>query len=157
MKKEKEDLDSMGLPPPIYNGDTVYWLPMYRTSRQVPWGYKEDPNNREWWLPVPEELEALEKAKEFLSQYSLRTVSEWLTEETGRYISHVGLDKRIKTERARRSNFRRSQKLAERFYRAYEETKKLEEKVFGRRKVEAGTSIPEPTPAGTNPRSSDPG
>ena len=66
-----------------------------RKARTIPFGYKlaEDTNYIE---PIESELEALEKAKEYLKTCSYREVAEWLHRTAGRYISHVGLRKRIK-------------------------------------------------------------
>ena len=66
-----------------------------KRSRTVPFGFKlsEDANYLE---SIELELEALEKAKEYLKTCSYREVAEWLHRTTGRYISHVGLRKRIK-------------------------------------------------------------
>ena len=66
-----------------------------KRSRTIPFGFKlsEDANYLEL---IESELEALEKAKEYLKTCSYREVAEWLHRTTGRYISHVGLRKRIK-------------------------------------------------------------
>ena len=65
-----------------------------RKARTIPFGYKlaEDTDYIE---PIESELEALEKAKEYLKTCSLREVAIWLTKKTGRYISYVGLRKRV--------------------------------------------------------------
>ena len=68
-----------------------------RKARTIPFGYKlaEDTDYIE---PIESELEALEKAKEYLKTCSLREVAIWLTRKTGRYISYVGLKKRVKRD-----------------------------------------------------------
>ena len=68
-----------------------------RKARTIPFGYKlaEDTDYIE---PIESELEALEKAKEYLKTCSLREVAIWLTKKTGRYISYVGLRKRVKRD-----------------------------------------------------------
>ena len=65
-----------------------------RTSSTVPFGYKlsEDTNYIE---PVEEELDALKEAKEYLNNCSYREVARWLTQKTGRSITHTGLRKII--------------------------------------------------------------
>lgn len=80
------------------------WLPIPRISRIVPWGYEEDPEDRDTLLPIPFELDALERAKKYIvsGQYSYRNVADWLSHETGRRISHTGLKKRIENERKRK-------------------------------------------------------
>jgi hypothetical protein len=82
-------------------------------------------------LPIPRELRALEKAKEYLQQYSYREVSLWLEKQTGRSISHVGLKKRIDSEQ---SNKRRSATLREwarRYKKAIEQAEKIERERLG--------------------------
>jgi len=80
-------------------GESGEWYPIIRVGRHVPFGYKQDEEDIDLLLPIPEELELLEKAKLFLQEYSLRQVAKWLTQQSGRYISHVGLDKRVRIGR----------------------------------------------------------
>ena len=70
-----------------------------RKARTIPFGYKlaEDPDYIE---PIESELKALEEAKEFLKTCSYREVAIWLTRKTGRYISYVGLRKRVARDTA---------------------------------------------------------
>ena len=65
-----------------------------RKARTIPFGYKlsEDTNYIE---PVQEELDALKEAKEYLNNCSYREVARWLTQKTGRTITHTGLKKII--------------------------------------------------------------
>ena len=65
-----------------------------KKARTIPFGFKqsEDPNYLE---PVREELDALRQAKEYSKTCSLRETAQWLHRKTGRYISHVGLRKRL--------------------------------------------------------------
>jgi len=65
-----------------------------RKSRTIPFGYKlaEDTDYIE---PIQFELEALEEAKNFLKTCSYREVAIWLSAKTKRYISYVGLRKRV--------------------------------------------------------------
>ena len=70
--------------------------PVVRVGTHVPFGYKQDPDDQDILLPIPEELELFEKAKKFLKQYSYREVAAWLSTQSERYISHVGLYKRVK-------------------------------------------------------------
>jgi hypothetical protein len=82
------------------------WEPIIRTSRTIPFGYREDDHNPYLLLPVENELIALEKAKRYLRQYSSREVAQWLTEATGREISHMGLRKRIRNDRSKQNKKR---------------------------------------------------
>ena len=65
-----------------------------KRARTIPFGFKQssDPNYLE---PVKEELDALNQAREYSKTCSLRETAQWLHRKTGRYISHVGLRKRI--------------------------------------------------------------
>ena len=65
-----------------------------KKARTIPFGFKQsqDPNYLE---PVREELDALKQAKEYMKTCSLRETAQWLHRKTGRYISHVGLRKRL--------------------------------------------------------------
>jgi len=65
-----------------------------RRARTIPFGFKQS-DNPDYIEPVKEELEALEQAKKYLKTCSLRETAQWLHRKTGRYISHVGLKKRV--------------------------------------------------------------
>jgi hypothetical protein len=110
------------------------FLPIPRIARTIPFGYIEDEEDNEQLLPVPRELRALEKAKEYLQQYGYREVSNWLATQTGRSISHTGLKKRIESEQ---SNKRRSATLrqwAERYKAAISKAEEIERTRLGARK-----------------------
>tara|TARA_R110000803_G_scaffold157228_3_gene221679 strand:- start:1055 stop:1501 length:447 start_codon:yes stop_codon:yes gene_type:complete len=110
------------------------FLPIPRIARTIPFGYKEDPEDNEQLLPVPRELRALEKAKEYLKQYSYREVSNWLTAQTERNISHMGLKKRIDSEQ---SNKRRATTLrhwANRYKEAISKAEAIERSRLGARR-----------------------
>ena len=66
-----------------------------KLSRVIPFGFKES-EEQGFIESIPVEIEALDKAKNYLKTCSYREVAEWLHRKTGRYISHVGLRKRIK-------------------------------------------------------------
>ena len=65
-----------------------------KKARTIPFGFKqsEDINYIE---PIKEELDALRQAREYSKTCSLRETAQWLHRKTGRYISHVGLRKRL--------------------------------------------------------------
>ena len=84
-----------------------------KRARTIPFGFKQsqDPNYIE---PVKEELQALDQAKDYLKNCSLRETASWLHRKTGRYISHVGLKKRIErsgTSEAQENNSKESQEV----------------------------------------------
>ena len=84
------------LPKPVEVDGEYEWQPVVRVGRHVPFGYRQDPNDCDILLPIPKELELFEKAKKFIKQYSYREVAAWLSTQSERYISHVGLYKRVK-------------------------------------------------------------
>ena len=55
------------------------WVAIPRIARTTPFGYKVDPENDHILRPIPRELDALEKAKQHLKQYSYRQVANWLS------------------------------------------------------------------------------
>ena len=65
-----------------------------RKSRVIPFGYKVD-NTEKLLIPILFELDALEEAKNYLKTCSYREVAKWLHRKTNRYISYVGLKKRV--------------------------------------------------------------
>ena len=81
--------------------------------------------------PILHELEALELAKKHLKQYSLREVAQWLTRQTGRSISHMGLKKRIDIERKRKKTVAIKRSLAQRLAQTLQEIENLETQKVG--------------------------
>jgi hypothetical protein len=65
-----------------------------KKARTIPFGFKQS-QDPEYLEPVKEELDALRQAKEYSKTCSLRETAQWLHRKTGRYISHVGLRKRL--------------------------------------------------------------
>jgi hypothetical protein len=82
-------------------------------------------------LPIEHELDALELAKRHLKQYSYRAVANWLSKETGRYISHMGLKKRIEVEQRRKKAATIKRKLAQWLQETLQEIEKLETQGVG--------------------------
>ena len=119
------------LPQPTDIKEDDEWISIPRIARTIPFGYKQDENDKDLLLPIPTELELLEKAKKFIKQYSYRQVADWLTTQTGRKISHVGLIKRIKIEQKRKSEASTQRYLAERYKEALQKAEKLEAKIGG--------------------------
>ena len=107
------------------------YYPIVRVGRHVPFGYEQDETDSQLLQPIPEQLEMLETAKSYLAEYSLRMVAQWLSRESGRYISHVGLFKRVNIEQQRRNaaqSYRGYERLAKE---AAEKAKKLEDNRLG--------------------------
>lgn len=121
------------LPPPEDNGDEYVWYPVVRVGRTIPFGYEQDQEDQDILLPVPEELELLEEAKKYLKRYSSREVAAWLSEQSGRYISHTGLLDRVKLEARRKTQVADARYWAERYREAAEKADKLEKQRIGAR------------------------
>ena len=51
------------------------WVRIPRVARTIPFGYEEDPTDKDFLLPIKDELDALEQAKKHLQQYSYREVA----------------------------------------------------------------------------------
>jgi len=68
---------------------------MRRSSSTIPFGYKLSESDNQMLEPVQEELQMLDKILPMVKDktISLREGSMWLTHETGRSISHMGLKK----------------------------------------------------------------
>mgnify|MGYP003148708920 CR=1 FL=1 len=85
-----------------------------RISKVIPFGFKESEDHGFLEL-IPSEIEALDEAQNYLKTCSYREVAEWVHRKTGRYISHVGLRKRIKdgtTTQAKAKTESESQKIS---------------------------------------------
>lgn len=136
------------LPKPIDHGDHFEWKPVVRAGRIMPFGYKEDPNDPDVLLPIPEELELLEQAKKHLKKYSYRAVAAWLSEQSGRPISHVGLYKRIKLEYKRKTEAANQRYFAEKYKAALEKAERLEAKIGG---ISTRTPSADSSSSGSNP------
>jgi len=100
-------------------------------TKKVPFGYEVHPENDKRLVPIESELDALEVAKRHLKQYSYRAVAQWLTKETGRYISHMGLKKRVDIEQRRRKAATIKRKLAKWLEETLAEIEKLETEGVG--------------------------
>ena len=71
----------------------------HRKTSTIPFGYKLDDSNTKILHPIPEELEAYRKAKDYLQSCSYREVATWLSAKTGRKISAQGLRKKVLGEK----------------------------------------------------------
>jgi hypothetical protein len=114
------------LPQPLDIKDEVTWSPIPRIARTLPFGYVQDEQDPDLLQPVQNELDKLEMARDYLKQYSYREVANWLTTQTGRYISHVGLTKRVANERQRKNQARSIRKWAEYAEKAIAKAKEIE-------------------------------
>ena len=107
------------------------WVAIPKISRTIPFGYEVDPEDEGILLPIADELDKLEMAKNYLKQYSYREVANWLTKHTGRTISHVGLMKRLKNERRRKNKVASLRRWANYAQKAVAKAKEIEAKGIG--------------------------
>ena len=121
-----KSLGKWKLPQPLDVKEDVEWLAIPRIARTLPFGYVQDEKDPDLLQPVQNELDKLEMARDYLKQYSYREVANWLTTQTGRYISHVGLRKRVANERQRKNQARSIRKWAEYAEKAIAKAKKIE-------------------------------
>jgi hypothetical protein len=91
------------LPQPTDIKEENEWVQIPRIARTVPFGYKQNEEDPDILDPIPIELDLLEKARQHVNQYSYREVANWLSTNSDRYISHVGLRKRLQNERKRKN------------------------------------------------------
>ena len=85
-----------------------------KRARTIPFGFKQS-QDPEYLEPIKEELDALRQAKEYSKTCSLRETAQWLHRKTGRYISHVGLKKRLErnsTTQAQENSSTESQEVS---------------------------------------------
>jgi len=138
------------LPKPIKT-NKKQWHKIVRLTKKIPYGYELDSDNDKLLVPVEHELEALELAKRHLRQYSYRAVAQWLSKETGRYISHMGLKKRIEVEQRRRKASITKRKLAKWLEETLSEIEKLETQGVGAYSEACGSQNPPDSSTGSSP------
>ena len=119
------------LPQPTDIKEENEWVQIPRIARTVPFGYKQNEEDPDILDPIPIELDLLEKARKYLIQYSYREVANWLSTNSGRYISHVGLRKRIANERQRKNQAASLRKWSSYAEKAIAKAKALEEERTG--------------------------
>ena len=119
------------LPQPTDMKEEEEWVAIPKIARTVPFGYVVDENDPDVLQPVKLELDLLEQARAYTRQYSYRQVANWLTKNSGREISHVGLMKRLKNERQRKNKVTSLRKWAEYAEKAINKAKEIEESRTG--------------------------
>ena len=119
------------LPQPTDIKEENEWVQIPRIARTVPIGYKQNEEAPDILDPIPTELDLLEKARQHVNQYSYREVANWLSTNSNRYISHVGLRKRLQNERQRKNQVASIRKWAEYAETAIAKAKALEEERTG--------------------------
>ena len=119
------------LPQPTDIKEQDEWVQIPRIARTVPFGYKQNEEDPDILDPIPTELDLLEKARQYVNQYSYREVANWLSTNSGRYISHVGLRKRLANERQRKNKAASLRNWAEYAQTAIAKAQALEEERTG--------------------------
>lgn len=122
------------MPDPVGLKDDNEWLEIPRISRTIPFGYKLHEEDADLLVPIIEELEALELAKEYLKEYSYRDVARWLSDRTKREISHIGLRKRIRIEKQRKSKAATYKTWLKKYQKALQKLEEIESKRTGAKK-----------------------
>ena len=115
------------LPQPTDIKDENEWVQIPRIARTVPFGYKQNEEDPDILDPIPTELDLLEKARTYTNQYSYREVANRLSTNSGRYISHVGLRKRLSNERQRKNKAASLRKWADYAEKAIAKAQEIEE------------------------------
>ena len=131
------------MPDPVGLKDDNEWLMIPKISRTIPFGYKAHEQDEDILVPIIEELEALELAKEYLREYSYREVAGWLSDRTGREISYIGLRKRIQKERQRKSKAATYKTWLKNYEKALEKLEEIESKRIGAKKETESGEAPE--------------
>ena len=122
------------LPQPTDIQEDNEWIEIPRISRTIPFGYELHPEDSDVLAPIPDELDKLQQAKKYVKQYSYREVANWLSKNTGRYISHVGLRKRLDNERTRNNQARSLRRWADYAKKAVAKAQALEQKRLNSKK-----------------------
>jgi hypothetical protein len=78
----------------LYYQPRINLTKIKRKARTIPFGYKIS-DDTDFIESVDSELQALQEAKNYLKTCSYREVAQWLHRKTGRYLSHVGLKRRV--------------------------------------------------------------
>jgi hypothetical protein len=115
------------LPQPTDIKEENEWVQIPRIARTVPFGYKLNDDDPDILDPIKTELDLLEKARQHVRQYSYREVANWLVKNSGRYISHVGLRKRLDNERQRKNQAASIRKWAEYAEKAIAKAQEIQE------------------------------
>jgi len=130
-------LQKWKLPQPTDIKEDNEWIAIPRISRTIPFGYKLDKDDPDILQPIENELNMLEEAKKYLKQYSYREVANWLSRNTGRSISHVGLKKRLDNERRRKNKVGSLRRWADYAKKAIAKAEEIEAKRIGAKEKES--------------------
>ena len=117
------------LPKPTILNKKKVWFPVVRIGYSVPFGYYEDPEDKDILIPIPEELELYELAKKHLENYTYKDVAAWSTTRSGRKIGPSALHERIARERKNKRDLTNANYYAEKYKEACDKARKIEERI----------------------------
>jgi|TARA_R100000700_G_scaffold38810_1_gene50606 hypothetical protein len=125
------------LPQPTDIKENNEWTQIPRIARTIPFGYKQNESDPDILDPIKKELDLLDEARTHVIQYSYREVANWLSSNTGRYISHVGLRKRLENERQRKNKAKGIRQWADYAEKAIAKAQEIETQRTGAKEAEA--------------------
>ena len=132
---KKNRLPYYELPDPVGLRDSEgNWMQIPRISRTIPFGYVQNEHDPDILDPVFLELEALDLARQYVKEYSYREVARWLSDKTGRSISHVGLRKRVQIEKKRKGKAETYKLWLKKYEAALQKLEEIESKHTGAKK-----------------------
>tara|TARA_R110000744_G_scaffold69098_3_gene140375 strand:+ start:1212 stop:1631 length:420 start_codon:yes stop_codon:yes gene_type:complete len=129
-------LGTWKLPQPTDIKEDNLWVSIPRVARTIPFGYEINPDDDGILLPISNELDMLEQAKKYIKQYSYREVANWLSRNTGRTISHVGLKKRLDNERQRKNKAGSLRRWADYAKKAIAKAEEIENSRVGAKEIQ---------------------
>ena len=115
------------------------WIQIPRIARTIPFGYEIDKDDSSVLNPINNELDLLDKARKYIKQYSYREVANWLSKNTGRNISHMGLRKRLMHEKQRKNKATSILKWADYAKKAIQKAEEIESERVGAKEITANT------------------
>ena len=125
------------LPQPTDIKENNEWTQIPRIARTIPFGYKQNESDPDILDPIKKELDLLDEARTHVIQYSYREVANWLSSNTGRYISHVGLRKRLENERQRKNKAKGIRQWADYAEKAIAKAQEIETQRTGAKEAKA--------------------
>ena len=125
------------LPQPTDIKENNEWTQIPRIARTIPFGYKQNESDPDILDPIKKELDLLDEARTHVIQYSYREVANWLSSNTGRYISHVGLRKRLENERQRKNKAKGIRQWADYAEKAIAKAQEIETQRTGAKEAES--------------------
>jgi hypothetical protein len=120
------DLGSWILPQPRSKKRYIKIPYLQQYNITIPFGYEPDEEDPMWLKPIPTQLEALDLARKHLKKYTYKAVAAWLSKQTGRSITAMGLSRRLKNDTGYRRKASIYRALAKRYYHALERAKHFE-------------------------------